>query len=220
MVYSGIIFDFDGVLFDSEKHWGNVENPYLRRHIATWKDEDYEKLTGKSLPEVHLLLVEDFNFPLSAEQYFSEYEEMALEMYARIAQPLENLQAVLDLTESIGKKHAIASSSKRSWITASLARYGLEEKFPVIVTAHDPDIQRGKPAPDVYLGAARRLREEPANFIAIEDSRNGVASAKAAGLFCVGLRNGFNDSQDLSEADEIIYGYDTKSMERIRNLLI
>jgi len=220
MAYAGVVFDFDGVLFDSEKHWPSLENPYLLRHIPSWKDKYYAQLTGRSLPEIHTLLVREYAFPLAAEEYYKDYEEMAMQLYARVTEPLQGAEQALAVIRGSGKKVAIASSSRSEWISAALSRSTFADSFSEIITAYDPEVKRSKPAPDIYLCAATHLAEEPRRLIAIEDSRNGVQAAKSAGLYCIGLRNGFNDDQDLSGADEIMHGYLQASAQRLKDLLV
>jgi HAD superfamily hydrolase (TIGR01509 family) len=204
---SGVIFDFDGVVVDSERHWADIENAYLREHLPAWKDQYYKNLIGKSLPEVHEYLKCNCGFTLSAGQYFEDYESMAIPLYRERAKLLPDLSRLLEYLQGHSLLLAIASSSKRSWIDLALEANGLGGQFDVIVSAHDKGIQKGKPAPDVYIAAAKLLGCIPAELIAVEDSRSGILSAKAAGLICVGLRNGFNDDQDLSSADYIADGH-------------
>jgi beta-phosphoglucomutase-like phosphatase (HAD superfamily) len=84
-----------------------------------------------------------------------------------------------------------------------LQRFDLLESFKVVVSADELE-GNGKPSPAIYLLTAKRLGVSPDRCIAIEDSKNGVLSAKNAGMFCIGFRNGFNDEQDLSRADMVI----------------
>lgn len=203
----GVVFDFDGVVVDSERHWPDVENDYLREHLTAWKDQSYKDLIGKSLPEVHEYLKRNYGFTLSAAQYFDDYENMAIPLYQRRAKLLPDLSRLIEYLQERQLLLAIASSSKRSWIDLALKANNLTGHFGVVVSAHDKDIQKGKPAPDVYLATARLLGCNLAELVAVEDSRSGVLSAKAAGLICIGLRNGFNDDQDLSRADYIVDGH-------------
>ena len=87
-----------------------------------------------------------------------------------------------------------------------LQRFNLRESFKVVVSA-DELAGEGKPSPAIYLHTANRLGVRPDRCIAIEDSYNGVLSAKRAEMFCIGFRNGFNDEQDLSNADVIIHHF-------------
>jgi HAD superfamily hydrolase (TIGR01509 family) len=218
-VYSGIIFDFDGVLYDSEKHWEKIENRYLIERVPGWDPYEYKHLIGHSLPEAYTYL-KNRGLRLTEEQYFADYHKMAMELYANYAKPLLNIDTLLRRLSIRKTKMAVASSSKRIWIDTALHNSALPIDFTVIVSSDDKSIAKGKPAPDVYLRAAELLGEQTSKLIAIEDSKNGVVSAKAAGLYCFGLRNGFNETQDLSEADDIIHGYTPQNMKKILNLII
>ncbi|MEI6054022.1 MAG: HAD-IA family hydrolase [Candidatus Saccharibacteria bacterium] len=204
----GIVFDFDGVIVDSEYYWPEIESKFLFEHTIGWKEEYYTKLlTGKSLPEAHKLLVNDFSLKLTYDEYLIEYSKMAINIYRNIAKPINGLIDVLDFLGKKSIKLAIASSSKRSWIELSLKTHDLLKYFDVIVSSLDIDVENGKPSPDVYLLAAKRLGESTDALIAIEDSKSGVLSSKSAGIYCIGLNNGFNNNQDISESDIIINGY-------------
>lgn len=220
MALSGIVFDFDGVLFDSEKHWAHVENPYLRKHIPAWKDTDYARLVGESLPEVYRFLVNVYRFQVSAQQYFADYEKMAVTLYSELAKPLPNVQELLSSIEADDDLSvAIASSAKPDWIMLALRAHNLQNYFPIVITAHDEHIQHGKPAPDVYLEAASRLALDVTQLLAIEDSYNGVKAARAANIFCVGLKNGVNEDQDLTEANVAVNGYEEMSVDYLKGLV-
>ena len=87
------------------------------------------------------------------------------------------------------------------WIKTSLERHALTDYFSVIVSSHDPDIVNGKPAPDVYIKAARELGVSPDKIIVIEDSSSGISAAKSAGMFCVGLNTEGRGEQDMSQCN-------------------
>jgi beta-phosphoglucomutase len=203
----GVIFDFDGVIVDSEKHWIDLETPYLKKHIPTWSTSNYQELIGKSLTEVHRLLVEKHHFRLAREEYFKDYEDMATTLYSTKAEKLNGLVDLLAHLQEHDLRLAIASSSKRSWIDLALKVNQLEDVFEVIVSAHDKNIKKGKPAPDTYIAAMHSLGCNPWELVAIEDSKSGVQAAKAADLYCFGLSNGMNEGQDLSKADLVADGH-------------
>jgi len=217
-MYRGVVFDFDGVLYDSEKHWVEVENSYLISQMPNWDPQDHRLLIGSSLPDTYNYL-RSKGFILSREKYFADYHKMAVELYSNIAKPLQDLDVLLRKLAARKTKMAVASSSKRIWINMALMNNKLPVTFTKIVSGDDPSIAEGKPAPDVYLKAAGLLNTPTAQLIAIEDSKNGIVSAKTAGLYCFGLQNGFNEDQDLSDADDIINGYSTESINKIMSLV-
>ena len=206
--YLAVVLDFDGVIVDSEDHWGGVENPYIKKHTSKWRDEDYGQLTGMGLSEVHKLLVTKYDFPLSEQQYFNDYEELALTLYSEVAKPIKGVEQFLEHLKASDLKIAIASSSRPTWINIALKRHGLRGYFSRIVSSHDPDVSNGKPAPDVYVKAARELLVATDKIIVIEDSTNGIRAAKSAGTFCIGLNINGQNIQDLSQADLIVTSYD------------
>ncbi len=206
-IFEGIVFDFDGVIVDSESRWVDIETPYLVKHIHNWKAENYSELIGRSLNDVFDYIKGNYNFSVTKEQYFKDYEKMALKLYKKIAICNADMADLLLNLRNNEAKMAIATSSKSSWVRMSLENNKILEYINTIISADDNDIEHGKPAPDVYLKAASILKTQPKNLVAVEDSSSGIKAAKAAGLYCIGLRNGANDGQNMDEADEIVNGY-------------
>jgi HAD superfamily hydrolase (TIGR01509 family) len=217
-MYSGVIFDFDGVLYDSEKHWEDIENQYLLNHIPAWDPMNYKDLIGRSLEDAYEYL-RNCGFNLTEDEYAADYHNMAVRLYSNFAKPLRNIDTLLCKLAVRKTKMAIASSSRRAWINIALQSNKLPVPIRIIVAGDDKYVAKAKPAPDVYLRVAKLLDEHTSRLIAIEDSKNGVASAKAAGLYCLGLRNGFNGTQDLNAADDVIDGYNTASITKIMGLI-
>lgn len=99
-----------------------------------------------------------------------------------------------------------------------LTRFGLRDAFKAVVSADELDGE-GKPSPVIYLRTAQRLDVDPRQCIAVEDSKNGALSAKSAGMYCIGFRNGFNEEQDLSRADMIIHRFSELAGQQLQRLL-
>jgi len=119
------------------------------------------------------------------------------------AQPLSaGLLDLLDAADASGVPAAVASSSSQEWVAGNLARLGILDRFVTVVTGDQ--VERTKPAPDVYLAACRSLAVLPGNAVAFEDSPNGIAAAKAAGLACVAVPGPMTLTLDLSAADVIV----------------
>ncbi len=220
MKYRGLVFGFDGVIVNSEKFWAVIEGEYLRNHLPGWTSQSYTSLIGKSLPDAHALLKEKHSFSLSFETYARDYEKMAKEVYSEICKLTPGLNTLLSALSMRRVKIAIASSSKPAWIKAALRHNGIEEYFNAISSATDPDIKNGKPAPDVYHKAAWMLDKDLSGLIAIEDSSNGVSSAKNAGFFCIGFRDGKDSDRDLTHADVIINGFSAENIKLLMGYLI
>jgi HAD superfamily hydrolase (TIGR01509 family) len=213
-----VIFDMDGVIVDSEIHWKTAEGYFLQSVIPTWKSSDQDKIIGIGVHDLYMLLTNTYGLQKTEEQFLELYQEMADEIYG---QKVSLLEGFSDLLARLSTHHipvALASSSPRSWIDITLDRFGLRAAFKAVVSA-DELKGEGKPSPAIYLLTAERLGVSPAACIAIEDSKNGVLSAKNAGMFCIGLRNGFNEEQDLSMADMVISGFAELDRDVLERLL-
>jgi len=198
-----VIFDMDGVIVDSEIHWKTTEGYFLQSLIPTWSMNDQDRIIGLGVHDVYTILVNTYHLQQSKAQFLAIYQEMANEIYGQKVSLIEGFTELLSTLNNNNIPVALASSSPASWIDVMLQRFSLRESFKVVVSA-DELAGEGKPSPAIYLYTAKRLGIKPAKCIAIEDSKNGVLSAKRAEMFCIGFRNGFNDEQDLSGADMII----------------
>ncbi len=198
-----IIFDFDGVIVDSEKYWIELDEGFFPAIAQGYTEDHARQMMGLGRMAGYDYLVQTLGLTLSYEDYCESLEEHVREIYFTKCQLLPGARELIEAVRAAGRPLAIASSSRRKWIDGTLARFGMADLFDAISTA-DEVHDRTKPLPDVYLHAAGQLHVEPANCIAIEDSRNGIAAAKAAGMFCYGLRTDMSKEQDLSAADRIV----------------
>lgn len=207
-----VIFDMDGVIVDSELHWKSTEGFFLRSLIPNWTAADQDKIIGLSVHDLYRLLVGGYGVEQSKEQFLVMYQGMADEIYGQKVSLLPGFLELLAWLREQEVPLALASSSPMSWINIVLDRFELRSAFPVVVSADELDEGRGKPAPAIYLLTAQRLGVQPSKCVVIEDSANGALSAKRAGMFCIGLRNGFNDEQDLSAADVVTGTFDIQPL--------
>lgn len=206
LIMDAIIFDMDGVIVDSEIHWKTTEGFFLQSLIPGWTTDDQDRIIGLGVLDVYRLLVDTYHMQKTQDEFLAIYQEMANEIYGQKVSLIEGFSELLTALNAHHIPIALASSSPTSWINIMLERFRLRESFQVVVSADELDGQ-GKPSPAIYLYTARCLGVFPERCIAVEDSKNGVLSAKNAQMFCVGFRNGFNDEQDLSRADVIIHHF-------------
>lgn len=214
-----IIFDFDGVLVDSEAHWPTASAAIFAAFSdRPWTSEDDSRIVGHSVENVHAMMLKDYGLSMT----FPEYEEVVWRegrrIYESFAEPMRGVADVLARIRRLGAPMAIASSNDIACINAALKRIGLDGTFAGIASRNDTP-GRTKPFPDVYLKAATILRANPADCVAVEDSPAGVAAAKAAGMYCIALVSHHNGNHDLSAADERIGHYDELTDERLAALL-
>lgn len=213
-----VIFDMDGVIVDSEVHWKTTEGFFLQSLVPAWNIDDQDKIIGLAVHDVYKMLVETYQLQKTKAQFLELYQEMANEIYGQKVSLIEGFPKLLSSLNKHNIPVALASSSPKTWIDIVLQRFDLLKSFKAVVSADELE-GNGKPSPAIYLLAARRLGVNPERCIAIEDSKNGVLSAKSAEMFCIGFRNGFNDEQDLSRADMVIRRFGDLDWQTLQRLL-
>jgi len=206
LIMDAVIFDMDGVIVDSEIHWKTTEGFFLQSLIPGWSAKDQDKIIGLGALDLYALLVDTYYLQKTQQEFLEIYQQMANEIYGQKVSLIAGFRELLTALNTNHIPVALASSSPTSWINIMLERFSLRYSFQVVVSA-DELKGEGKPSPAIYLLTSSRLGIRPERCVAIEDSKNGVLSAKNAEMFCVGFRNGFNHEQDLSNADMIIHHF-------------
>ena len=176
---SAVVFDLDGVLVDTEQVWDEVRERLARERGGRWHERAQADMMGMSSPEWSLYMRDVIGLPGSPAKINAE---VMARMLARYRESLPLIDGAVEAVRRLAARFplAVASSSNRPLIDAVLTGAEIVDLFEVTVSAEEVD--RGKPAPDVYLEATRRLGFPPAHCAAIEDSANGIRSAHAAGL--------------------------------------
>ncbi|MEP6977938.1 MAG: HAD family phosphatase [Thermoleophilia bacterium] len=195
-----VIFDLDGVILDSEELWDEVRENLAREREGQWHEGAQADMMGMSSREWSVYMHERIGLPEPPEEINAEVVRRMLERYRR---ELPLIPGAVEAVECLGARWplGLASSSNRELIDAALEASDLARHFRVTVSSEE--VARGKPAPDVYLEAARRLAVAPESCAAVEDSHNGIRSAKAAGMRTIAIPNQrFPPGEDaLGEAD-------------------
>jgi HAD superfamily hydrolase (TIGR01509 family) len=198
-----VVFDLDGVLVDSEHVWDEVREELARERGGRWHDRAQADMMGMSAPEWSRYMHEAIGLPEPPDEINDEVVQRLLRRYA-VDLPLIDgaVDAVQELAVSF--RLALASSSNRAVIDAVLEQAQLARAFEITVSSEE--VARGKPAPDVFLEAARRLDVPPVRCAAIEDSANGIRAARAAGMRVIAIPNTrYPPAGDALElADEVI----------------
>ncbi|MEF2965323.1 HAD family phosphatase [Paenibacillus sp. M1] len=197
------IFDMDGVIVDSEPFHIDIDIKTMK-HLGHEVEENvFIKYVGMTNPEMWKSVREEFSLVQSVEEIIAYQLGLKItELEAIGMEPIEGIRELLLDLKARGIPAGIASSSPRVFIEAVLGKFGLEEFFAGIASGEE--VEKGKPAPDVYLEAARQLRVEPEHCLVLEDSRFGVAAGKAAGMRCIGYLNPNSGLQDLTQADAVV----------------
>jgi HAD superfamily hydrolase (TIGR01509 family) len=181
-----VVFDLDGVLLDSEHIWPEVKEQVVRELGGRWLDNAQADMMGMSSIEWSRYMHDELGVPDPPEEIDAEVVRRMLAVYAEELPLFDGAGEVVDrLAGSF--RLALASSSNREVIDAVLAASGLAAHFEATVSSEE--VARGKPAPDVFLEAARRLDVPPERCAAVEDSGNGIRAAYAAGMRVLAIPN-------------------------------
>jgi HAD superfamily hydrolase (TIGR01509 family) len=206
-VIAAVVFDLDGLLLDTEQLWDEVRETLARERGARWHAGAQADMMGMSSPEWSRYMHERIGLHDSPEVIAAE---VVRRMQERYRESLPLLPGAREAVERIASRWplALASSSNRPLIDLALELGDLGRFFRATVSSEE--VPRGKPAPDVYVEACARLGVEPARCAAVEDSRNGIRSARAAAMRVVAVPNRHfpPDDETLALADVIVPSLD------------
>jgi beta-phosphoglucomutase-like phosphatase (HAD superfamily) len=193
-----VVFDLDGVIVDSEQVWDDVRAQYVHERGGRYGADATRAMMGMSSPEWSAYMAGELGVPGTPEQINADVVERMLARYGS-APPL--IDGAVAAVREVAQHWpiAIASSSNVELIDVVLAAAGLAGI--VRETVSSEQVARGKPAPDVYLEAALRLGVEPSACAAVEDSHNGIRSARAAGMYVYAIPNPHYPPGDDAVAD-------------------
>jgi len=206
-VIDAVVFDLDGVLIQSEEVWDDVRERFVRERGGRYDAEIQRAMMGMSSPEWSRYLHEHAGVPDEPDAINAEVVRRLLSAYH---DRLPLIPGALDAVRRLADRFplGIASSSNRELIDAVLEAAGLAPLFAATVSSEE--VAHGKPEPDVYLEAARRLGVAPERCAAVEDSHGGIRAAKNAGMRVVAIPNPTYppDDEALALADVIIGSLD------------
>jgi HAD superfamily hydrolase (TIGR01509 family) len=216
-VPAAVIFDLDGVLADSEQLWNQAKRELVQEAGGQWLEQAPRDMMGMSSPEWSAYMRDQLGVPLELDQV---NREVIGRMEALYREHLPLLPGAVESVRAIAAEWpaGLASSSNREIIDLFLGESGLRDAFAATVSSEE--VHRGKPAPDVYLEAARRLSVAPAQCVAVEDSSNGLRSAHAAGMRVIGVPNQHYPPEPdaLELAASVVRGVGEVTPELIRHL--
>jgi HAD superfamily hydrolase (TIGR01509 family) len=199
-----VIFDLDGLLLDSESAWDGGRKALVAEHSLDWPGGATEAMLGMSSPEWSRYVHEELGVPLDPADISDRVVEHVLDSYD---ERLPLLPGAAEAVARIAERWplALASSSNKQVIDRVMMTSGWGRVFRAWVSSEE--VGRGKPAPDVFLEAARRIDVDPASAAGIEDSHNGILAARAAGLRVIAIPNHeFPPGQEALQAADVVLG--------------
>ena len=212
-----VVFDLDGVILQTEEVWDEVRGRYVVEQGGRYDAAAQRAMMGMSAPEWSRYLAEDLGVPGTPEEISADIVRL---MEARYREELPLIPGARDAVERLAARWplGLASSSNRPLIDAALELAGLDVFFQATVSSEE--VARGKPAPDVYLEAARRLGVAPERCAAVEDSHSGIRSAKAAGMHTIAIPNpNFPPGEDaLALADLVLDSIADLTVDAVESL--
>jgi HAD superfamily hydrolase (TIGR01509 family) len=183
---AAVVFDLDGVLIDSEQVWDAAREDLVRERGGTWDERATTDMMGMSSKEWSSYMHDRLGVPMTPAEINDDVVRRVASTYEH---GLPLLPHALETVRELAARWplGLASSSNRPIIDLVLERAGVRACFAAVVSSEE--VANGKPAPDVYLAAARELDVDPKDCAAVEDSTNGIKSAVAAGMRTIAVPN-------------------------------
>ncbi len=209
---AAVIFDMDGVIVDSEplhlRAWQLVLSNYQINYAA----EDHQHFLGRKDLFMADQLTQRFSLSLSPDQLVHAKESIYLNLIQEHAMPRPGLMKILNEARSCNMPCGLASSATIPTIELTISVLGLESYFQSLTSGDE--VEHGKPAPDIFLLAAKRLGAQPEHCVVIEDTLNGIRAAKNAGMVCFAIPCDATRHQDHSLADRRLNSLDEICLTR------
>jgi HAD superfamily hydrolase (TIGR01509 family) len=184
-VVDAVVFDCDGLLAETESAWTRAETTIFREHGHDFGPEQKQILIGGTLASGGEAMAEYFGLPGTGKSLAARLADLVWRELAAGTPALPGARDMAELLLRRGIPIGVASNSPRHFVDAALSSARLADLFDVIVSSED--VAHAKPAPDLYMAACARLAADPERSVAFEDSRTGVASARAANMFVIAV---------------------------------
>ena len=179
---SAVIFDMDGLMLDSEVIARTAWRQALAEQGRTLSDDFFNQMLGRTTDDTRTLLRQAFGPELPVEALVQRKRQYVMDEVAQHGMPVKaGLWELLEWLESQSIAKAVASSARREDVEQKLVRAGLQGRFDAVVTGDQ--VEHGKPAPDIFLAAARQVRAPSGECVVLEDSDVGLQAAHAAGMW-------------------------------------
>jgi HAD superfamily hydrolase (TIGR01509 family) len=214
----GVLFDFDGVMVDTEPIYSEAMEKMFNDRGKTFVLDIKRRMMGTGGLVSMSIMKESLGLTESPEELLAERGDIYREvLHTKGVRPMPGLSHAISLVNGLGFKKAIASSSRLEWIEFALERLDLIHEFETVV--HSGEVVHCKPAPDIFVLAAKKLGLSVSNCVVLEDTVTGLSSARAAGMKCIVIPNQYTKGMDFSTADVVIGSLKELTEEMIVELL-
>lgn len=199
-----VIYDVDGLLLDTESLNERVNGEIVKRFDKTFTQEVKIAIAGTTAENSAKTIIDTLNLPLTIEEYLAERNKRLYPLYSSA----QTLPGVVNLVEHLAHHNipqAIAtSSSRRNFEMKTVNHQDWLKHFELFTIGDDPEIKKGKPAPDIFLLTAKRLNAKPENCLVFEDSLSGMKAAIAAGMYVVVVPDPVFDKNLFAAANQVL----------------
>lgn len=210
-----VILDMDGVIIDSEPLHQEIEKELLEELGGKMTRKDQQGFVGTTDHYMWSTVKERFNLTPTVDEMIASKKKRFMDQIDTITL-IDGFKQVLDIFANEGYLIALASSNNRKAVDQIIKQFDLADYLEFAMSGED--VKEGKPHPEIFLKTAEAMKVDPAECLVIEDAKNGVEAAKAAGMKCIGFNHPHSGKQDLSKADLIIDDYKEFDLEAVNKL--
>jgi HAD superfamily hydrolase (TIGR01509 family) len=216
MTMKAIIFDMDGLMIDSERHYLQAQHEIARHFNRRFTEEIRLKTMGRKPQESVEIFVKELDIPLNAEEVLEMRNRIMRVKYQYELVPLPGLNHIID-TFYGRLKLAVCTGSQNEFLNIVVDQLKIRQKFAVLQSSDD--IRTGKPNPEIYLKTCDRLGLQPSECIVLEDSLNGILAGKRAGCFVIAIPSVSTEKRDFTTADRVVNDLFAAEEEISKNLV-
>ncbi|NMD71096.1 HAD family phosphatase [Bacillus sp. DNRA2] len=207
------IFDMDGVIINSEPMHEEIELAVASELGIKFDRENWEKYVGMRSRDMWESVKIERQLSFDVDNILTLADKRKVQyINTKQIEPINGIKELLETLTELDYRIGLASSSPKPFIEAVLNKFQISKFYDVVVSGDD--IKEGKPAPDIYIEAARRLAVSPDVCFVLEDSENGIKAGNAAGMKTIGFKNPASGTLDLSEA-----AYQVRTIEEVLELI-
>ena len=213
-----VIFDMDGVIIDSEPVYFKIDKEMFEELNIAVSFEEHCTYVGTSSQNMWDAIIKKHGIPGDPGELMRKEYNLYMD-YLVNANDLQPIDGVMELINGLHEnnfKLILASSSRMEIIDIILKKFKLSDLF--IAKVSGSELAHSKPHPEIFLRSAQLAGSEPKECIVIEDSKNGVAAAKAAGMKCIGFLNPSSGHQNLKDADRVIQSFKELNADLVKKL--